>query len=66
MSGYVVGFLPIALIVVISIIAPNFVRPMFEPPELFGIPLGIYLFAIGGFFMFIGFMAIRRIVDIEV
>ena len=66
MSGYVVGFLPIALIVVISIIAPNFVKPMFEPPELFGVPLGIYLFAIGGIFMAIGFLAIRRIVDIEV
>ena len=31
-----------------------------------GIPTGMILFAIGGTMMFIGFMIIRRIVDIEV
>jgi tight adherence protein B len=67
LSGYVVGFLPIALVVIISVISPRFIQPMFEkPPELFDIPLGYYLFGIGGILMLIGFAAIRRIVDIEV
>jgi tight adherence protein B len=67
MSGYVVGFLPLGLAGLISVIAPTFMEPMFQkPPEMFGVPLGMILFAIGGFMMTIGFMAIRRIVDIEV
>jgi hypothetical protein len=40
---------------------------MFEkPPEAFGLPLGVVILAFGGFMMFIGFMLIRKIVDIEV
>jgi tight adherence protein B len=67
MSGYVVGFLPIGLLAIISAIAPQFVGPMFEkPPEAFGLPLGVCLLAVGGFMMLIGFMFIRRIVNIEV
>jgi tight adherence protein B len=67
MSGYVVGFLPLGLAGLISLIAPSFMEPMFQkPPEMFGVPLGMILFAVGGFMMAIGFMAIRRIVDIEV
>jgi hypothetical protein len=31
-----------------------------------GLPLGLVILFFGGFFMFIGFMAIRKIVDIEV
>jgi hypothetical protein len=33
---------------------------------LLGLPGGVIVLAIGGFMMFIGFMLIRRIVDIEV
>lgn len=67
MSGYVVGFLPIGLLAIISAIAPQFVGPMFEkPPEAFGLPLGVCLLALGGIMMLIGFMFIRRIVSIEV
>jgi tight adherence protein B len=66
-SGYVVGFLPIGLIVILLIIAPRFMAPMFEaPPDLFGLPLGLYLLALGGVTMSIGFLVIRRIVDIDV
>ena len=67
LSGYVVGFLPIALAGFLFVAAPNFMQPMFEkPPEAFGLPLGVVILAFGGFMMFIGFMLIRKIVDIEV
>ena len=33
---------------------------------MLGLPLGVVILAIGGFMMVIGFMLIRRIVDIEV
>jgi len=67
MSGYVVGFLPIGLFLIISVIAPQFVGPMFEkPPEAFGLPLGVVLLAAGGLMMGMGFLFIRRIVNIEV
>jgi tight adherence protein B len=67
LSGYVVGFLPIGLAGFLFVAAPNFMAPMFEkPPEAFGLPLGVVILAFGGFMMFIGFMLIRKIVDIEV
>ena len=67
MSGYVVGFLPIGLAGFLFIAAPSFTDPMFDNrASLIGLPAGVILLAIGGFMMFIGFMLIRRIVDIEV
>jgi tight adherence protein B len=66
LSGYVVAGLPIGLVAILTFIAPNFMSPMFGEPFIAGIPLGVILLATGGLLMFIGFMAIRRIVDIEV
>jgi tight adherence protein B len=67
LSGYVVGFLPIALAGFLFIAAPGFMTPMFQrPPELIGLPGGVIILIIGGVMMFIGFMFIRKIVDIEV
>ena len=66
MSGYVVAGLPIGLVIILSLIAPTFMEPMFGPPEILGIPLGVIILAIGAVMMLIGFLAIRRIVDIEV
>src|SRR3954468_720059 len=67
MSGYVVGFLPIGLAGFLFVAAPHFMDPMFaKPPEALGLPLGMVILFFGGFMMFIGFMLIRRIVDIEV
>jgi tight adherence protein B len=66
LSGYVVAGLPIFLVVILSVIAPTFMEPMFGPPEIVGIPLGVIILAFGGFMMIVGFLAIRRIVDIEV
>ena len=67
LSGYVVGFLPIGLAGFLFIAAPGFMDPMFQkPPEVLGLPGGVIILLVGGFMMFIGFMLIRRIVDIEV
>ena len=67
LSGYVVGFLPIGLAGFLFIAAPNFMDAMFlNPPAVLGLPAGVVLLLFGGFMMFIGFMLIRRIVDIEV
>jgi len=67
LSGYVVGFLPIGLAGFLFIAAPNFMSAMFlNPPGILGLPAGVIILIVGGFMMFIGFMLIRRIVDIEV
>lgn len=67
MSGYVVGFLPVALVILLSVIAPTFMEPMLrKPPELLGLPAGTFILGAGGLMMAIGFFFIRRIVDIEV
>jgi tight adherence protein B len=67
MSGYVVGFLPIGLAGFLFIIAPGFMAPMFDSSvSIGGLPAGVIILAMGAFMMFLGFMAIRKIVDIEV
>jgi tight adherence protein B len=67
LSGYVVGFLPIALAGFIFLAAPKFFDPMFiNPPGLLGLPAGMIIMGMGLVMMFIGFMLIRKIVDIEV
>jgi len=67
LSGYVVGFLPIGLAGFLFIAAPGFMEPMFaNPPEILGLPAGVIILIFGGFMMFMGFMFIRKIVDIEV
>lgn len=67
MSGYVVGFLPVALVVLLSVIAPTFMAPMFQkPPAFLDLPAGLFILGFGGLMMAIGFFFIRRIVDIEV
>jgi tight adherence protein B len=67
LSGYVVGFLPIGLAGFLFIAAPKFMDPMFDDRvSLIGLPAGVIILFLGGFAMFMGFMFIRRIVDIEV
>ena len=66
-SGYVITGLPVGLGGILFLLSPGYITPMFErPPEMFGLPLGIVFFIIGGFSMFIGGYLIRRIVDIKV
>lgn len=67
LSGYVVGFLPIALALFLFVAAPSFMAPLFDKAvSVGGLPVGVIILAMGGFMMFLGFMAIRKIVDIEV
>jgi tight adherence protein B len=67
LSGYVVGFMPMALMALMFAIAPGFMQPMFEnPPGIAGLPAGLIVLGIGFFFMFVGFMLIRRVIAIEV
>jgi tight adherence protein B len=67
LSGYVVAGLPIGLAMFLFVAAPGFMEPMFaNPPEILGLPAGVIILLIGGFMMFLGFMFIRKIVDIEV
>ena len=67
LSGYVVAGLPIGLAGFLFVAAPNFMAPMFlNPPAILGLPAGVVILLIGGFMMFLGFLFIRKIVDIEV
>ena len=67
LSGYVVAGLPIALAGFLFVAAPGFMDPMFDPrASIIGLPAGVIILAVGGFMMFLGFLAIRKIVDIEV
>ena len=67
LSGYVVAGLPIGLAAFLFVAAPGFMEPMFaNPPSILGLPAGVIILLFGGFMMFLGFLAIRKIVDIEV
>ena len=59
--------LPIGLAAFLFVAAPGFMSPMFDDrASLIGLPAGIIILTLGGFMMFLGFLAIRHIVDIEV
>jgi tight adherence protein B len=67
LSGYVVAGLPVGLAAFLFIAAPGFMQPMFDNRvAVLGLPAGVIILFFGGFMMFLGFMAIRKIVDIEV
>jgi tight adherence protein B len=66
-SGYVITLLPVGLAALLFIISPTYMTVMVEkPPELFGLPMGIVFFLVGLLSMAIGYIFIRRIVDIKV
>ncbi|MEW5991561.1 MAG: type II secretion system F family protein [Chloroflexota bacterium] len=67
LSGYVVGLLPFGLAGFIFLAAPSFFDPMWDPKvNIGGLPAGIIILGFGLIMMMIGFVFIRRIVDIEV
>jgi tight adherence protein B len=67
LSGYIVGSLPVAIAVILSLIRPSFLAPMFQtPPEVAGLPLGVVMLGFGGLMMAIGFVLIRRIINIRI
>lgn len=59
-SGYLVAFLPIAIMITLNFINPEFMQPLFT--EL----IGQILLVTGGIMMTIGFFAIQKITDIKV
>jgi len=66
-SGYVITLLPVGLAGILFLISPTYIVPMLQrPPDLFGLPMGIVFFAIGLISMVVGYLLIRRIVDIKV
>jgi tight adherence protein B len=66
-SGYVITLLPVGLAGILFLISPSYMLPMIQtPPQMFGLPTGIIFFIIGGISMGIGYILIRRIVDIKV
>ena len=66
-SGYVITLLPVGLAGILFLISPSYISAMLnKPPELFGLPMGIVFFIIGLISMGIGYLLIRRIVDIKV
>jgi tight adherence protein B len=66
-SGYVITLLPIGLGGILFLISPSYITVMLErPPELLGLPMGVVFFIVGLISMGIGFLLIRRVVDIKV
>jgi tight adherence protein B len=66
-SGYVITLLPIGLAGLLFLISPSYISRMLDdPPNMFGLPLGVIFFIVGLISMGIGYVFIRRIVDIKV
>ena len=66
-SGYVITLLPVGLGLLLFLISPNYITPMFDkPPELFGLPMGVVFMIVGLISMTIGGFLIRKVVDIKV
>ncbi len=66
-SGYVITLLPVGLGAILFVISPTYIGRMLEsPPELLGLPAGVVFMIVGLISMGIGYLFIRRIVDIKV
>ncbi len=59
-SSYIIGFLPVGLALIIFTINPKYIMKLFEPGWTLCIPIGAV------FFWIVGFMIIRKIVDVKV
>lgn len=60
LSGYLVAGVPIALLGIFHVVSPNYVTPLFSTTA------GHAMLAVGGVLQVIGFLVIRKIVNIEV
>jgi tight adherence protein B len=66
-SGYVITLLPVGLAGILFLVSPSYISAMLKsPPDLFGLPMGVVFFIVGLISMGIGYLLIRRIVDIKV
>jgi tight adherence protein B len=67
MTGYLLGAMPIIIAILLSVIAPKFLAPMFDPTVAVAhIPVGLIMFGFCGLTMGVGFLIIRKIVNIKV
>jgi tight adherence protein B len=60
LSGWIVSALPIALLVVVSLINPHYIHPLFHRTA------GVIALGLGAVMLVTGFLVIRRIVNIRV
>jgi tight adherence protein B len=60
LSGWIVSLLPVILLIVITLLSPHYVHPLFHRT------LGIVALAFGAALIGLGFWFVRRIVDIEI
>ena len=66
-SGYVITLLPVGLGGILFLVSPSYISALFRnPPQTFGLPTGVIFLIVGLFSMGIGYILIRRIVDIKV
>jgi len=66
-SGYVITLLPVGLAGILFLISPSYITALFRnPPTTFGLPTGVIFLIVGLISMVIGYVFIRRIVDIKV
>jgi tight adherence protein B len=66
-SGYVITLLPVGLGAILMLISPSYFGRMFSnPPAMFGLPAGVIFLIVGLISMGLGYVLIRRIVDIKV
>ncbi|RLC82492.1 MAG: secretion system protein [Chloroflexi bacterium] len=60
LSGYLVGFLPLALGLIVYLINREYISLLFNDP------CGLIMLGVGGFMMIVGFLAMRKATQIEV
>ncbi|HEV8252734.1 MAG TPA: type II secretion system F family protein [Candidatus Limnocylindria bacterium] len=66
-SGYVITLLPVGLAGILFLISPSYITALFRnPPTTLGLPTGVIFLIVGLISMAIGYVFIRRIVDIKV
>ena len=67
LSSRIVGALPLAVFATLSLISPDYLKPLFvAPPGVFGIPAGLIILGFTAMMTGLGFLLIQRIAHIEV
>jgi tight adherence protein B len=71
LSGFIVGFMPVAVFLILIMSAPDYFSTMFGPPTLFrfmsyDVPMGVAMMAAAVGWQLIGFYMIYKIVSVKV
>jgi tight adherence protein B len=59
LSGLIIGLLPVALVLAMMALNPDYIGLLFKDPR------GLVLLATGGFMMLTGILLIRKIIQID-